>query len=455
MSFAIELAEKANSICLDKLPKEAVHVAKRAIADTIGVAIAGSKSDFLPIIENASSAAPKDGLATKFGQAGRLAPLDAAFINGIAAHALDFDDCSTTIGGHPSAPIVPALIALGESRKAGGKDILQAYITGFEVETHLARAVMPYHYEKGWHPTATLGVFGAAAACGRLLGLDTGKLATALAISTSLVCGHKANFGTPAKPLHVGQAARNGLMAALLADGGMNANLAAFEHDQGFFSLYGDGEANLSDCMAKVLDDWEGELEILKPGISIKQHPCCGSAHSAIDAARKLYQQFGPFDRQAVDNIEIAAHRRRLQHTNRPKPQDGLAAKFSVQFLTSKALCTGSIRLEDFVDGAFMKPQIVALSEGIVVTPHERDDEFLAEVNVTMSDGSRHSANASTRLGRGPENPMSDRELEEKFLDCSGNVLGQSAAQGVFEDLMLLDHCGSIAEITARLSVCP
>src|SRR5205814_1903781 len=157
---------------------------------------------------------------------------DAALVNGTAAHALDFDDVSNSLGGHPSAPILPAIFALGEvldrpEKPVGGRDFITAYVAGFETETRIARGVHFHHYEKGWHPTATLGVFGAAAASCHLLGLDRAKTAQALAIAASLASGIKANFGTMTKPLHVGHTARNGLFAALLARDGFTANPAS------------------------------------------------------------------------------------------------------------------------------------------------------------------------------------------------------------------------------------
>ena len=162
-----------------------------------------------------------DGPALLIGSDRRIDILNAALLNGTASHALDFDDCSNTMGGHPSAPIVPALWALAEARGTGGQAFIAAYVAGFEAETRLGRAVNFHHYEKGWHPTATLGVFGCAAACGHLIGLDEDKLAAALSLAASMSSGIKANFGTmakpyPRRPLHAERPARR-------ADGGSRA----------------------------------------------------------------------------------------------------------------------------------------------------------------------------------------------------------------------------------------
>src|SRR6185437_6190249 len=202
------------------------------------------------------------------------APLDAALVNGTAAHALDFDDVSNSLGGHPSAPILPALFALGEVLDCTGKDFIAAYVAGFETETRIARGVHFHHYEKGWHPTATLGVFGAAAASCHLLGLDRAKTAQALAIAASLASGIKANFGTMTKPLHVGHTARSGLFAALLAEGGFTADNAALEHQQGFLMVY-NGAGNFA--ADAILKDWGRPYDVVNPGPAFKQYPCCGS----------------------------------------------------------------------------------------------------------------------------------------------------------------------------------
>jgi 2-methylcitrate dehydratase PrpD len=203
MTLIEGIAERIGAVRYTGLPAEAVHWAKMAILDTVGVALAGAAEPCAQIVERvlATGAARTDGECLIFGTDRRAAPLDAALINGTAAHALDFDDVSNSLGGHPSAPLLPALFALGEvidcpERPIGGRDFITAYVAGFETETRLGRGVHFHHYEKGWHPTATLGVFGATAACCHLMGLDTGRTAQALAIAASLASGIKANFGS-------------------------------------------------------------------------------------------------------------------------------------------------------------------------------------------------------------------------------------------------------------------
>src|SRR5579863_1681626 len=240
MTIAEALAERIGGVRYNVLPEAAVHWARVAILDTVGCTLAGAGEPCARIVSRVTAS---NGPCLVFGTAQRVAPLDAAAINGTAAHALDYDDCSDTLGGHPSAPILPALFALAETLGTNGRDFIAAYVAGWETETRIARGINFHHYEKGWHPTATIGVFGTAAACAKLLGLSVQQTARALALAATFSSGLKANFGTMTKPLHVGQAARNGLYAALLASEDFTASPDALEHRQGFLRVF-NGEGN-------------------------------------------------------------------------------------------------------------------------------------------------------------------------------------------------------------------
>ncbi|MGZ5121578.1 MAG: MmgE/PrpD family protein, partial [Burkholderiales bacterium] len=227
MPFALDLAERIYGLRYDDLPPEAVRWAKVGILDTVGVTLAGSSDPSATIVAGVLSGA---GPSLLLGTNKRTAPLDAALVNGTASHALDFDDFSGIMGGHHSVPLVSTLLALAEERCGTGEDLIAAYVIGVEVEIRLARAVNFHHYDKGWHPTATLGIFGTAAAACHLMKLDVSRTTMALCIAASLASGLKANFGTMTKPLHIGQCCRNGLLAALLAEGGFDAATDTFEH---------------------------------------------------------------------------------------------------------------------------------------------------------------------------------------------------------------------------------
>ncbi|MDP1717240.1 MAG: MmgE/PrpD family protein, partial [Burkholderiales bacterium] len=302
MPLTLELAQRINALRYEDLPQDAVHWAKVGLLDTVGVTLAGSTDPGTRIV--ARSLASGAGPSLVFGSQQRVGALDAALINGTAAHALDFDDCNNTLAGHPSAPILPALFALADEHGARGSDFIAAYIAGFETECKIALGVNFYQYTHGWHPTTTIGVFGAAAACARLLRLSDEQTATALAIAASLASGIKSNFGTMTKPLHVGHCARNGLFAALLARDDFTASPVAFEHKQGYFEVF-NGAGNYD--ATKILPAWGKPWDIVEPGIAIKQYPCCGSTHPAIDAMLTLAREHD-LNPDQVERIDSWTH---------------------------------------------------------------------------------------------------------------------------------------------------
>lgn len=452
------MAERIGGISYADLSPEAVHWAKAAILDTIGVTLAGAAEPCTRIVARVlgGGAMAENGPCLIFGTDRRAAPLDAALINGTAAHALDFDDVSNSMGGHPSAPIVPALFALGEILDSTGRDVIAAYVAGFETETRIGRGVNLHHYEKGWHPTATLGVFGAAAACCHLMGLDRAKTSQALAVASSLASGIKANFGTMTKPLHVGHTARNGLFAALLAREGFTANDAAFEHKQGFLRVF-NGAGNFDE--EAILADWGRPYDIVSPGIGIKQHPCCGSTHPAVDAMLVLRAERDILP-DKVARIESWTHPRRLAHTDRPDPQSGLDAKFSVQYCLARALLNGRIVLEDFEGEAFRDPAARALMRRIHAAPFPQTAEgggepLGAEIRITFDDGRTIAKRVERALGRGSDNPLSEDALHAKFANCAGRALPPGRVERLLQTLSRLDEVGSLREVVAAMALSP
>lgn len=439
-----QLADLARSVRVDDVPAEALDTARLALLDTIGVTLAGAAEDCTRITARACLL-PGPGPATLFGAAATISPLDAALINGTASHALDFDDCSNTMGGHPSAPIVPALFALAEMTDASGAKMLEAYVTGFEVETKLGRAVNFTHYEKGWHPTSTLGTFGAAAACARMLGLDTERFATALAIAASAACGIKANFGTMTKPYHVGQAARNGLMAALLAREGMTANMAALEDGQGFLNVYnGPGTYDVE----KLFDGFAAPFDLIEPGVAFKRHPCCASTHPALDALLNIVSDHG-LSADRIRSIRSWTHPRRLRHTNRPDPKSGLDAKFSIQYVLARAALEGAVRIDHFTDAAIREPAVRRFMTRIEAAPHpeaimDTTEHFFADVRVETNDGDVFEAHVDRPLGRDRAHPLPPGALERKFRDCAALVLSEQAVAEVERMILSLENLRSV-----------
>ena len=448
MTLIQRIAEKIVALRYEDLPDEATIWAKAAILDTVGVTLAGAGEDCARIVAQTLGGEVNShgGPCLIFGSERRTGPLDAALVNGTAAHALDFDDVSNSLGGHPSAPIVPALFALAETQECSGADFIAAYVAGFETETRIGRGVHYHHYEKGWHPTATLGVFGAAAACCHLMRLDAGATAQALAIAASLASGIKANFGTMTKPLHVGHTARNGLFAALLAKGGFTADNAALEHKQGFLMVYnGAGNFNAD----AILKDWGNPWDIIRPGPGFKQYPCCGSTHPPLDALLAMRREHAmPADK--IVRIESWTHPRRLAHTNRPDPKTGLDAKFSVQYCLARATLQGQIRLEDFEGDAHDDPDVRALMRRIHADG--RSDEALgAEVRVTLEGGHVLSKKIGAALGRGPDNPLPEGALALKFANCGGRALPPAQVARLQAMLDTLEMQKSVKDVVAAI----
>ncbi len=446
MTIAEALAERIASVGYDTLPDDALHWARVAILDTVGCTLAGADEPCARIVARVTAA---PGPCLVFGSAQRVAPLDAALINGTAAHAHDFDDCSNTLGGHPSAPILPALFALAETRPIDGRAFVAAYVAGWEAETRIARGINFHHYEKGWHPTATIGVFGAAAACSHLLGLAPDVTAKALALAASFSSGVKANFGTMTKPLHVGHCSRNGLFAALLASEGFTANPGAMEHKQGFLHVF-NGEGNFN--TEAMLKDWGSPWDIVQPGVAIKQYPCCGSTHPAVDAMLSLVREHG-LTPSMVERVDSWTHPRRLAHTNRPDPQSELDAKFSVQYCLARALLDRRVSLEHFEGDSFRDSAIRALLPRIHAAPHPdmsmaSTEHFGAEVRVTLTDGRVLTAKVARPLGRGPENPLTTELLEAKFLNCATRALPMDAAERLLAVLRRIDAAADIRHVT-------
>lgn len=450
MTIAETLASRIASVRYDTLPDEARHWAKIAIMDTVGCTLAGASEPCAVIAHRVAAAGGASGPCVVFGTRHRAGPMDAASINGTAAHALDYDDCSDTLGGHPSAPILPALFAVAETRATNGRDFIAAYVAGWETETRIGRGVNFHHYEKGWHPTATLGVFGAAAACAKLMGLPLDQTVKALALAASFASGVKANFGTMTKPLHVGQSARNGLYAALLASEGFTASNDALEHKQGFLRVF-NGEGNYA--IDPIVADWGSPWDIVEPGVAIKQYPCCGSTHPAIDAMLMLVREHG-LTPAAVAKIESQTHPRRLAHTNRPDPRGSLDAKFSVQYCLARALVSRAILIEHFEDSSHDDPAVRAILPRVTATPWpdrpmELTEHFGADIQVTLTDGRVLTRSVSRPLGRGPAVPLPPDLMREKFMNCAQRALPAAAAHrlhGMLDELELVNSIRALTE---------
>ncbi len=449
-TLAQQIAERILAVRYKAISQDALDWTASAFVDTVGVTLAGVREEGPRILMRVPGIAAAPGPALILGTARRTSVLDAAQVNGVAAHALDFDDVAGSMGGHPSAMLVPALIPLAEMLGSGGRELVVAYVAGFETACRIGRGVHYYHYEKGWHPTATLGIFGTVAGAARLLKLSVAQTAVALGIATSFAAGLKANFGTMTKPLHVGHAIRDGVFAALLAREGFTANAGAFEHPMGFLHVF--NGAGTFDT-GRMLDGWYEPFEcggFGDPGL--KPYPCCGSTHPSISRTIELVRRHD-LRPERIAQVTVMPHVRRLPHTDNPDPGTSLAANFSLQYCVARAVVDRSVKLGDFEGDAPFDPVVRGLMKRLRVRPHpDMPEDWGTEVIIETTDGARFASRLDDYRSRGPDgDPMTHAELWTKFADCAARSLPRDNLSGLFDTLLGIGRLAGVGELTALL----
>jgi 2-methylcitrate dehydratase PrpD len=443
------LAEFVATTHSNDIEPAAREQARRAILDTLGVMLAGSREDATRITADMVREQGGAAEATAVGHGFRVAASEAALVNGTSAHALDFDDVNMNMRGHPSVPLLPAVLALGEKLGSGGMEVIDAFVLGFEVECKLGKAIGGEHYALGWHATATLGTLGSAAACARLLRLDADRTQTALGIAASVASGVRQNFGTMTKPLHAGWAARNGVTAATLAERGLTADAAALEGESGFLRAASGGARLNSRGLARLGDPWD----IVSPGIGVKRYPCCYATQRALDAALEIVAEGGPLS--DVERVEVTVSRGTLMPLQKALPNTGLTGKFSMEYCIAAALVDGRVGLSTFTDDAVSRPDMRKLMQRVVVREERRAATFpiggRAVVSVDTSGKINHTRVVETPKGD-PQNPLSWDELCDKFRDCSAVVLPGSAIDEAIEVIGALDEIENIGRLVSALT---
>ncbi len=445
-SATAQLASFVSHFDPRSLPAEAIHTSKTAVLDCIGVALAAFHEPVSKILRDDVQSRPAPSEATVWGTNCQVSPLDAALVNGSMAHALDYDDLNRYVQGHPSVVLVPAVFAVAEKLHCSGQRVLKAYIVGFEVMAKLGMVLNPGLYEKGWHPTAVIGIIGAAASAACLLGLDEAKTIHALGIAASEASGIKKNFGSMTKPLHAGSASRKGVWAAFLAQRGLTAGPQALDGTFGFLELF-KGDVPFD---GKPLENLGKPLEIVSSGIVIKQYPCCGSTHPVLDGAIEIAEKIQA-DPAQVQEIECKINPRRLGHINRPQVDSGLEAKFSLQFCTAAALIDRHISLTHFAGDGFKRPDIVRLMDRVHVVTDENLGEFAAEVTVRTKDGKVFSTSISETRGS-PAFPLSEDQLMGKFVDCAATVLSREQAERAGKAIMKMENERDVGRVMEMLN---
>src|SRR5215470_11216174 len=388
----------------DDIPASVRHEAKRGLLNFFAVALAGCRAPATEIALQSLAEFSDRQQATIIGRRERMDTLSAAFLNAAGANMLDFDDTHIPTVIHPTAPVAPALFALAELRRVHGRDLLLAFVLGVELECRLGAAISPGHYAKGWHITATCGVFGAAAGAGRLLALDDRRMISALGNAATQSSGLCECLGWPAKSIGVGNAARNGLWSALLADKGFEGPGEPIAGVQGFLNAMAE-PPNWSALTEGLGATWELAQNALKP------YPCGVVIHPFLDCVLDWRRQHPDV---AVERVVLRGNPLVGRRTDRPEVSTGSESQVSAQHAVAAAMLEGKASLAQFTDACVRDPVMVALRRKIEVVCDDAIPTIAGQVELTTADGTTHRL--STPAARGSaQNPMTDREIEDKL----------------------------------------
>jgi 2-methylcitrate dehydratase PrpD len=390
----------------DDLPEQARHEAKRALLNFFAVAIAGCRTEPVELALRTLGEFSGGRQASIVGRPERIDPLTAAFLNAAGANVFDYCDTHLPTVVHPTSPLAPALLALSEVRRVSGPDLLLAFALGFEIECRIGGAVSPGHYPRGWHITSTCGVFGSAAGAARLLGLDVERTVWALGSASTQSAGLCECLGWPAKSVSVGNAARNGLFSALLAEKGFAGPPEPIAGAQGFLAAMGEPPdwAALLDGLGKT---WQVNNNSIKP------YAAGFVIHPLLDLAidwRRAHPGL------AVERIAVRGNPLLLQRTDRADIATGREAQVSLQHCVAAALVLGKAGLDQLTDACVADPAIKALRGKFECSADERLSTIAAEMDIWTADGKKHAL--ATRAARGSStNPLKDAEIEAKLRD--------------------------------------
>jgi 2-methylcitrate dehydratase PrpD len=381
--------------------------------------------------------------ATVLGRKDRLDILHAALMNGISSHVLDFDDTHLQTIIHPAGPVASAILALAERQQGSGEDFLHAFVLGVEVECRIGKAVYPWHYDVGYHITGTAGVFGAAAAAGKLLGLNEQQMIWALGIAATQSANLREMFGTMCKPFHPGRAAQNGLTAALLASKDFTSSEQGIEAPRGFAHVMSP-ERDFSAITEGLGETFEVTLNTYKPF-------ACGIViHPIIDACIQLRDEH-QLTAERVERIELRVHPLVLELTGKKTPSTGLEGKFSVYHSSAVAVIRGAAGQKEYTDATVLDPEVIALRDRVTARAEEGIREDEAYVTITLADGRKLEKHVEHAIGS-LERPMSDADLEKKFRGQAEGVLPAGQTDQLVSACWSIDSAKNVADV-ARSAV--
>jgi 2-methylcitrate dehydratase PrpD len=444
---------------LQDVPVDALDRAKKAIADTFAVMLAGAGSEVAPPLLRYAEQTGECGTSPILGTGKTASPEMAALVNGTFGHALDFDDVLSMMPAHPSAVILPALCADAQLGKLPGKALIEAYVIGIEVGGKIGQAITVGHYHRGFHGTGTLAIFSALGALAKRHRLDVATTRTAFGIAASMASGLLRNFGTMTKPLHTGWASRNALAAVNLARSGFTAAPDVLEAPSGFFAAYG-VEASMPETAIHGLGKpWV----IVNPGLALKRFPCCYASHRGMDGVLQLRHRLN-LNAGNLRRLDCRMPPGGMRVLIYPHPKTGLEGKFSLQYALAAGILDGEYTLWSFTDEAVNRPQIRDLLARICVSEDPRcagNDPQLetrssgsrgyVEVEAVRSDGRRETVRVDHAPGH-PSRELAWEDISAKFMDCAAQAsIHTSKAMQALGMLKRLETCEDVGKIVALL----
>ena len=414
--------------------------AHRTLTNWLGCAIGASRHASVEAALAAIRELCPSEQATVLGRDERIDMASAALVNGVSAHAFDFDDTHLKTIIHPAAPIASAALALAEHVGAPGRLVVDALVLGVEVACRIGNAIYPDHYDRGWHITGSVGMLGSAAACARVLGLDAARATMALGIAGSQPSGVREQFGSMTKSLHAGAAARNGLMAALLARHRFTASERALEAKRGLMQTF------------STKSDWREITDALGTRFEIslntyKPFACGVVIHPAIDGCVQL-RDAHRLRAEDIERIALKVHPLVLELTGKTAPRNGLEGKFSVYHACAAAIICGQAAESEFSDEIVARADVVGLRQRVTAEVDPALAEDAADVMIVCRDGRKLTVFVAHALGS-LERPMSDADLERKFHGLVDPVLGKERASAVIERCAEISGCANVGALTA------
>jgi len=438
-----KIAEFITTFDTDDIPLEAVEAIKKSLLDYTGSTLAGLTDESTVIVRSMVEGFGGTPQATVWGTRQKTAVVFAAMANGTAAHALDYDDTNMVMMSHPSIQLLPALFAMAEYEKASGKEIIQAYLIGFEVGGMLGRAMNPEFVGQGWFPVGPLGVIMQTAACAKLLNLNPDQVERALGIAANQAAGLRCNNGTMAKPFTPGNSAANAIMSTMLAMEGMSANTKALEDQFGFVENF---SRNQIDRLEKAVETLGSPLEILQSGFSYKLYPCCAGTHTAIECSLDIVRNH-PIDPETIQEIAVYINPGVQFLLIHPRPKTEMEAKFSLEYCVARAILDRDIGPDQFTSQKVRDPSIQALIEK--VKPCWEDNRMMdVKIDVRMNGGKSYSSEVEQARGM-PGNSLEWSDLEKKFLKCTRNILPERETQEKLNNLKHFDQLDDISRFVS------